>query len=125
MMIDAMSFMGITADSRMVKPGYLFLAYPGVQSDGRDFIAQAIEAGAIGVIFDDADFTWQKKWTVWHRAMRNLKQAAGGIASEFYHQPSRKLNVVGVTGTNGKTSVSHWLAQSLTHMGQKLSLIHI
>ena len=123
MMIDAMSFMGITADSRMVKPGYLFLAYPGVQSDGRDFIAQAIEAGAIGVIFDDADFTWQKKWTVWHRAMRNLKQAAGGIASEFYHQPSRKLNVVGDTGTNGKTSVSHWLAQSLTHMGQKTAVL--
>ncbi|MEY3804952.1 MAG: hypothetical protein RL667_1074, partial [Pseudomonadota bacterium] len=78
-MIDALPYTGITADSRMVKPGYLFLAYPGVHSDGRDYIAQAIEAGAIGVIFDDADFTWQAKWTVSHRAVRHLKQAVGDI----------------------------------------------
>ena len=47
-MTDALTYSGISADSRMVKPGYLFLAYPGVHSDGRDYIAQAIEAGAIG-----------------------------------------------------------------------------
>jgi UDP-N-acetylmuramyl-tripeptide synthetase len=122
-MMDALNFMGITADSRLVKPGYLFLAYPGVQSDGRDYIAQAIEAGAIGVIFDDIDFTWQEKWTVWHRAVRHLKQVVGDIAADFYQQPSGKLNVVGITGTNGKTSVSHWLAQSLTYLGEKTAVL--
>ena len=122
-MIDALTYSGITADSRMVKPGYLFLAYPGVHSDGRDYIAQAIEAGAIGVIFDDADFTWQAKWTVSHRAVRHLKQAVGDIAADFYRHPSAKLNLVGVTGTNGKTSVSHWLAQSLNYLGQKTAVL--
>jgi UDP-N-acetylmuramyl-tripeptide synthetase len=122
-MLDALSYTGITADSRMVKPGYLFLAYPGVHSDGRDYIAQAIEAGAIGVIFDDADFTWQAKWTVSHRAVRHLKQAVGDIAADFYRHPSAKLNLVGVTGTNGKTSVSHWLAQSLNYLGQKTAVL--
>ena len=122
-MIDALPYTGITADSRMVKPGYLFLAYPGVHSDGRDYIAQAIEAGAIGVIFDDADFTWQAKWTVSHRAVRHLKQAVGDIAADFYRHPSAKLKLVGVTGTNGKTSVSHWLAQSLNYLGQKTAVL--
>lgn len=122
-MLDALTYTGITADSRMVKPGHLFLAYPGVHSDGRDYIAQAIEAGAIGVIFDDADFTWQAKWTVAHCAVRHLKQAVGEIAADFYRHPSAKLNLVGVTGTNGKTSVSHWLAQSLNYLGQKTAVL--
>lgn len=122
-MLDALTYTGITADSRMVKPGHLFLAYPGVHSDGRDYIAQAIEAGAIGVIFDDADFTWQAKWTVAHCAVRHLKQAVGEIAADFYRHPSAKLNLVGVTGTNGKTSVSHWLAQSLNYLGQKPAVL--
>ena len=122
-MLDALPYTGITADSRMVKPGYLFLAYPGVHSDGRDYIAQAIEAGAIGVIFDDTDFTWQAKWTVSHRAVHHLKQVVGDIAADFYRHPSAKLKLVGVTGTNGKTSVSHWLAQSLTYLGQKTAVL--
>lgn len=122
-MMDALAYTGITADSRRVKPGYLFLAYPGVQSDGRNYIAQAIEAGAIGVMFDDADFTWQENWRVSHQGVRHLKQAVGAMAADFYRQPSRKLNVVGVTGTNGKTSVSHWLAQSLNYLGQKTAVL--
>lgn len=124
-LIDALQhdYTGITADSRKVKAGYLFLAYPGVQSDGRDYIEQAIKAGASGVLWDDADFSWQEKWTVKHQSVRNLKQSVGEIAAEFYQQPSQKLNVVGVTGTNGKTSVSHWLAQCLNFLGQKTAVL--
>lgn len=123
-LIDALQqdYTGITADSRRVKAGYLFLAYPGVQSDGRDYIEQAINAGAAGVLWDDAAFSWQEKWTVKHQSVANLKRSVGKIAAEFYQQPSQKLNVVGVTGTNGKTSVSHWLAQSLNFLGQKTAV---
>lgn len=117
------TYTGITADSRKVKAGYLFLAYPGVHSDGRDYIEQAIAAGATGVLWDEADFTWQDKWSVTHRSFANLKQKVSSIAAEFYQQPSHKLNVVGVTGTNGKTSVSHWLAQSLNFLGQKTAVM--
>jgi UDP-N-acetylmuramyl-tripeptide synthetase len=122
-MLYAQAYTGITSDSRMVKPGYLFLAYPGVQSDGRDYIAQAIDAGAGAVFWDELDFTWQEQWTVANRSIPNLKQAVGEIAADFYQQPSRQLNVVGVTGTNGKTSVSHWLAQTLNYLGQKTAVL--
>ena len=117
------TFTGITADSRRVKSGYLFLAYPGVQSDGRDYIALAIAAGASAVLWDDADFTWQADWQVNNQSVTNLKQQVGEIAAEFYRQPSRQMTVVGVTGTNGKTSVSHWLAQCLDCLGQKTAVL--
>jgi UDP-N-acetylmuramyl tripeptide synthase len=117
------AFTGITADSRQVKPGALFLAYPGTHSDGRNYIGQAIQAGASGVIWDDQDFEWQANWQVSNMPATHLKQQVGELAAEYYGHPSKKLSVIGVTGTNGKTSVSQWVAQCLTILGQKTACI--
>ncbi len=116
-------FSAITADSRRVQPGALFLAYPGTQSDGRAYIAEAIQRGASAVAWEQAGFTWNADWQVHHLAVKNLKQHVGMVAAQFYEHPSRKLNMVGVTGTNGKTSVSHWLAQCLTLLGKKSAVL--
>ncbi|MDP1659268.1 MAG: UDP-N-acetylmuramoyl-L-alanyl-D-glutamate--2,6-diaminopimelate ligase [Methylotenera sp.] len=117
------SFASITSDSRSVQAGSLFLAYPGVSSDGRHFIPQAIKAGAKAVIWEEVDFTWQADWQVSNISVKDLKQQAGIIAAEFYQNPSRKLTMIGVTGTNGKTSVSQWIAQCLTLLGRKTAVL--
>lgn len=109
----------LTADSRLVKAGSLFLAYPGAQSDGRDYIPKAIASGAVAVLWESeslteaTSFTWQAAWQLPNKPISNLKQHAGEIAAAFYGNPSAHMQVVGVTGTNGKTSVSQWIAQCL------------
>ncbi|OGV78020.1 MAG: UDP-N-acetylmuramoyl-L-alanyl-D-glutamate--2,6-diaminopimelate ligase [Methylotenera sp. RIFCSPLOWO2_02_FULL_45_14] len=117
------SFTAITSDSRQVKAGALFLAYPGSHSDGRDYIAQAIQAGAAGVAWESKGFVWNPSWQISNVAVDDLKTKVGEIAAEFYHYPSRELSMIGVTGTNGKTSVSQWIAQALTALGQKAAVI--
>ncbi|MBM3350569.1 MAG: UDP-N-acetylmuramoyl-L-alanyl-D-glutamate--2,6-diaminopimelate ligase [Betaproteobacteria bacterium] len=116
-------FTGITSDSRQVKPGVLFLAYPGTKSDGRNYIDHAIQAGAVAVAWESNGFAWNAAWQVANVAIANLKDQVGQLAAEFYGYPSRKLNMVGVTGTNGKTSVSQWIAQALSILGQKTAVI--
>lgn len=117
------NFTGITADSRMVKPGTLFLAYPGVHRDGRQYIPQAIASGATGVMWECADYAWNTDWNVSNLAVAGLKEQVGQVAAEFYGQPSEKLSLLGVTGTNGKTSVTQWLAQALSDLGQKAAVV--
>jgi len=117
------SFTSITADSRKVQAGSLFLAYPGSYSDGRQYITQAVQAGAAAVVWEQKDFTWNADWHVSNLAVQDLKQQVGIIAAEFYQNPSRKLTVIGVTGTNGKTSVSQWIAQCLTLLGKKTAVL--
>lgn len=116
-------FTGITADSRKVQAGGLFLAYPGVKSDGRDFIPQAIQTGAAAVLWEQDGFNWNANWRVKNQAVQGLKQQVGDIAAEHYDYPSSKLTMVGVTGTNGKTSVSQWVAQCLSFLGQKTAVL--
>ena len=96
----------ITADSRKVKAGSLFLAYAGEKQDGRQYIDDAIKNGASAVIWDDEGFDWQAEWETEHLAVKQLRQQAGNIASQFYKNPSNKMWVIGVTGTNGKTSIT-------------------
>ncbi len=118
-----MKFSAITADSRKVQAGALFLAYPGVHSDGRNYIAQAIEAGASAVAWESTGFAWNPAWKVANVGVAHLKDQVGEIAAEYYEHPSHKLGMVGVTGTNGKTSVSQWVAQTLSVLGQKTAVI--
>ena len=118
-----LKFSAITADSRKVQAGALFLAYPGVHSDGRNYIAQAIQAGAAAVAWDSRDFAWNPAWQVANVGVAGLKDQVSEIAAEYYGQPSQKLRMVGVTGTNGKTSVSQWIAQALSVVGQKTAVI--
>ncbi|NOT16250.1 MAG: UDP-N-acetylmuramoyl-L-alanyl-D-glutamate--2,6-diaminopimelate ligase [Methylotenera sp.] len=117
------TFSSMTADSRKVQKGALFLAYPGLHSDGRNYIAQAIQAGAAAVMWEKQGFVWNDAWQVANMPVEGLKNQVGKIAAEFYHYPSQKLGVIGVTGTNGKTSVSQWVAQALSALGQKTAVI--
>lgn len=114
---------GITADSRKVVPGSLFLAYPGEHHDGRRFIAEAIARGAAAVVWDRQGFDWDPSWQLPNLPVENLRERCGEVADSFFGHPSEKLWMIGVTGTNGKTSCSHWLAQTLGHLGRKTALV--
>jgi UDP-N-acetylmuramoyl-L-alanyl-D-glutamate--2,6-diaminopimelate ligase len=121
--IDALGIKRLATDSRKVLPGDTFLAYPGEARDGRDYIPQALANGAGSVLWDDAGFTWNPSWRVPALGVPNLRRRAGEIASHVLGRPSAKLWVIGVTGTNGKTSCSQWIAQSLTRLGRKCGVI--
>lgn len=103
----------LTADSRKVSPGIAFAAYPGERADGRAYISQAIERGSDVVLWERENFGWNEDWQVANLGVAQLRQHVGKIASAVYGHPSEHLWMMGVTGTNGKTSVSHWLAQCL------------
>ncbi|MFZ2161469.1 MAG: UDP-N-acetylmuramoyl-L-alanyl-D-glutamate--2,6-diaminopimelate ligase [Sideroxyarcus sp.] len=113
----------LASDSRAVQPGDTFVAYPGAQADGRHYIEQAVARGANAVIWDAHDFNWNPAWNVPHLAVKDLRHQAGLIANQVYGQPSRKLLMVGVTGTNGKTSISHWLARTFSALGRKSAVL--
>ncbi len=110
----------LTADSRAVQHGDTFVAYPGTQVDGREFIMQAIQNGANAVIWEAKNFSWGKDWKINNLPINDLRQHIGAIASHVYGAPSSKLWMIGITGTNGKTSCAHWAAQVL----QALALQH-
>jgi UDP-N-acetylmuramoyl-L-alanyl-D-glutamate--2,6-diaminopimelate ligase len=114
---------GITADSRRVVPRVAFAAYPGSHRDGRAFIGDAVNRGAAAVVLEARDFAWEPQWTVPHVAVIDLKASAGPIASAVHGHPSRALWMIGVTGTNGKTSCTHWIAQALARCGARRTAI--
>ena len=126
--LDELASLGVTltrlvADSRDVRAGDTFVAYPGVHADGRRYIAQAVARGANAVLWETHEFKWDPAWRVPNLGLHDLRQQAGFIADRIYGQPSRQLQMVGVTGTNGKTSISHWLAKSFSALEQKCALI--
>lgn len=109
---------GITIDSRKVEPGDLFLAYQGEVVDGRDFINDAISKGAVAVLCeDDLPEKLTDQTLVPIIVVPGLRQQVGIIAASFYGHPTHKLTVIGVTGTNGKTSVTQFIASTLTDLG--------
>lgn len=110
---DDVAVFSIANDSRDVKQGALFLAYPGFKVDGRHYIEQAINQGAVAVCYEADGFELSKALPAPCIPVKSLKQFEALIAARFYDYPSNKLPVVGVTGTNGKTSVTHFIAQIL------------
>ncbi len=113
----------ITADSRQVVSGALFLAYPGESADGRAYIADAIANGASAILWEPDGFVWNENWHVENTPVVNLKQEAGVIGAQFYTSPSSQLWMIGVTGTNGKTSVTQWLGQCFDYLGRQTAVI--
>lgn len=113
----------LVTDSRAIEHGDTFVAYPGEKSDGRQHIAQAIANGANAVIYEQHNFVWDDAWNVAHLAVPDLRHQAGWLADEVYGAPSEHLWMVGVTGTNGKTSTCHWIAQALNDADRKCALI--
>jgi len=121
--IEALGIKRLTNDSRAVRPGDTFVAYPGESRDGRDYIAQAIANGAANALWELAGFGWNREWRVPNVGVCNLRRHAGEIASRFHGRPSSRLRVIGVTGTNGKTTCSHWIAQALERAGRRCAVI--
>jgi UDP-N-acetylmuramoyl-L-alanyl-D-glutamate--2,6-diaminopimelate ligase len=121
--IQALGITRLTNDSRAVQRGDTFVAYPGETRDGRDYIAQAIANGAAGVLWERAGFRWSREWRVPNAGVRDLRRHAGEIASRIHGRPSSRLRVIGVTGTNGKTTCSQWIAQALERAGRRCAVI--
>jgi UDP-N-acetylmuramoyl-L-alanyl-D-glutamate--2,6-diaminopimelate ligase len=121
--IEALGITRLVSDSRLVARGDTFVAYPGEASDGRKYIGDALARGAASVLWERGGFRWSSDWSVKNAAVDDLKQKAGEIASHVYGRPSARLWMVGVTGTNGKTSCSHWIAQTLSRTGRRCGVI--
>jgi UDP-N-acetylmuramyl-tripeptide synthetase len=117
----------LASDSRRCAPGVAFLAYPGEAADGRAHIGDAIRRGASAVLWEEgageSGFAWRDEWSVPNVAVAGLKQRAGELAAELYGRPSEKLWMCGVTGTNGKTSCSQWVASSLQKRNLRTAVI--
>ncbi|GGP25658.1 UDP-N-acetylmuramoyl-L-alanyl-D-glutamate--2,6-diaminopimelate ligase [Silvimonas amylolytica] len=113
----------VRADSRLVGAGDVFLAFQGEYADGRTYIDKAIAAGAGAVLWESDNFTWQPEWTVPNLAVPQLRAQAGIVASHLLGDPSQTLFVAGVTGTNGKTSIAHWLGQAFSLLGNKTGVL--
>jgi UDP-N-acetylmuramoyl-L-alanyl-D-glutamate--2,6-diaminopimelate ligase len=118
----------VTADSRQVKSGDIFFAYPvghgNTLRDGRDYIAAALANGAAAVVFDPADGIANEYLDRPECfAVESLATLAGELCAEWYDYPSNNLNVIGVTGTNGKTSITQWLAQALDEPSHRTAVL--
>ena len=113
----------LTLDSRKVRPGDLFLAVPGGQQDGRAHIADAVTRGAVAVAYEAAGAEHYQAGSAELIPIKGLAGQLSAIAGRFYGEPSRALRLVGVTGTNGKTSVSQLLAQALDQLGERCGIV--
>lgn len=113
----------LTSDSRRINSGDVFVAYPGDEIDGRAYIADAIERGAHAIVYEGIDGAWDEDWSVPHLAVENLKAQVGKIAAAYYDNPDRAMFTVAVTGTNGKTSCTQWLADALSRLQQPTAVI--
>lgn len=106
----------LTIDSRRVQPGDLFIALRGLTVDGHDYITEAIQRGAAAVLVEQLDSPLPRlNKNIPLIPVSNLKKLVGVIAAQFYNDPSRHLSVIGITGTNGKTSISHFIAEILAY----------
>jgi UDP-N-acetylmuramoyl-L-alanyl-D-glutamate--2,6-diaminopimelate ligase len=113
----------LVSDSRAVAPGDVFFAYPGEAADGRRYIGAAVARGAAAVVHDERDFAWDPALDVPHLALPGLKMNAGPIAHACLGTPDAQMFTVGVTGTNGKTSIAVWLGQALARLGDTAAVI--
>lgn len=113
---------GLCCDSREIKPGDCFFALAGAQEDGRDYISVALQKGAAAIVVDNSlpypTSIPSKVFTV-----PDLAKNLGNIASRFYQNPSKKLKVIGLTGTNGKTSTSQYIAMAMKMANRSCGII--
>ncbi|HEY2927695.1 Mur ligase family protein [Piscinibacter sp.] len=125
--LDWLASRGVRAlatDSRRVKPGDAFIAWPGYAQDGRRYVAAALAAGAVACLVeaDGAEaFGFGSDERI--ATMHGLKTVTGPLASAFLGAPSERLKVVAATGTNGKTSSAWWTAQALSALGQRCAVV--
>ncbi len=113
----------LTLDSRTVRAGDLFLAVPGLSQDGRIHIADAIARGAAAVAYESEGAPALPEGDAVLLPVKNLSAQLSAIAGRFYGEPSRAMRLIGVTGTNGKTSVSQLIAQALDRLGERCGIV--
>ncbi|MDR2240227.1 MAG: UDP-N-acetylmuramoyl-L-alanyl-D-glutamate--2,6-diaminopimelate ligase [Zoogloeaceae bacterium] len=126
--LDELQKLGVTAqalcaDSRAVAPGEVFVAWPGARADARRFAAAAVARGAAAVLWERRDANGMEAMAAPNLPVEDLQALSGWLAHLVYGRPSEKLWTVGVTGTNGKTSVSQWIAQALERLGRRCAVI--
>ena len=112
---------GITIDSRNVEEGFLFIAMRGTQVDGHKYIPKAIEQGAVAILCETLPETIDQ--TVTYVTVSDCEDIVGLVATEYNGNPTSKLRLVGVTGTNGKTTIATLLYNMFRKMGHKCGLI--
>lgn len=113
---------GINIDSRKIEQGHLFVAMKGTQTDGHKFIEKAIELGASAVLLEDMPAGTAEK-DITYIQVKSTEDAVGKVATTFYGDPSHQLKLVGVTGTNGKTTVATLLYNMFRKFGHKVGLL--
>lgn len=111
----------VNIDSRRIKDGHLFIAMKGTQVDGHKFVPKAIELGAKAVMCED--MPEEKAEGVTYVQVESTEDVVGKVATTFHGNPSTKLKLVGVTGTNGKTTIATLLYNMFTKMGHKCGLL--
>lgn len=112
---------GVDIDSRRIVPGHLFVAVKGTQTDGHAYIGKAVELGAAAVLCEN--MPEERAEGVTYARVESTGSAVGPVATAFYGDPSRKLKLVGVTGTNGKTTVATLLYNMFRKMGHRCGLL--
>lgn len=112
---------GINSDSRLIESGHLFVAVKGTQTDGHSYIATAIEKGATAILCEDLPAELNNEIT--YIQVKDTEEAVGKAATAYYGDPTSKLELVGVTGTNGKTTIATLLYDTFRQFGYKVGLI--
>lgn len=116
--LNSVPVKNITDDSRKVVPGSLFVAVSGINTDGHDYINKALELGAVAVVGEK-----QLNLTVPYLQVKNSREALSFLASEYYDNPSRKMKMIGITGTDGKTTTANMIYQIFKADGKSVGLI--
>jgi UDP-N-acetylmuramoyl-L-alanyl-D-glutamate--2,6-diaminopimelate ligase len=112
--------LGVAYDSRRVTPGMVFVAVPGLKTDGHSYIENAIERGAVAVVCERNGFISQRAAKI---KVKDTREALARLSAVFYQRPSARLKVIGITGTNGKTTVAFMVKQILERAGIKTGLM--
>ena len=118
---DEVDITGVNIDSRKIEMGHLFVAIKGTQTDGHRFIPKALELGAVAVLCED--MPEEPAAGVTYVQVTSTEAAVGPVATVFYGEPSKHLKLVGVTGTNGKTTIATLLYNMFRKFGHKCGLL--
>lgn len=123
--LPSLAITGLALDSRQIRKGDVFLAYPGYQTDGRNFIAQAIEKGAIAILCEQdekyVDYSTENHIPI--IPIADLRKKISHLVGRFYQHPSKQMLIIGITGTNGKSSCVKLISDALTQLGKKTGMI--